>query len=618
MNRKKTIGVIGDANLKGNTEKENLAFELGKLIIENGYRLATGGLGGVMEAAAKGARSSNQYSEGLIIGVLPGYDKSTANDSIDIIIPTGMGLARNVILASFCEAVIAVGGGSGTLTEIALAWQMKKLIVTMNIDGWSNEMGDMALDGRRDDRVFAADTPLEAIQIINKHIDTYTTDYKGVKKSRIGKERAELETCKQYEIETDLTFLGKGQEGYVFTDSIRVFKVIDTAIQPRELEWTLQALAEDINRFEPQHIIPFEVKYDNQLLFISYEYQETQPYTGGMTKELISLLKDLRAVGWVISDFQPMNVRVQTKDGGQKPIITDIGHSFIPYSEGLFRKMARRVYLSSILATHSNLKPLLSDTNANESFEGLRALGLNPQEHQQAFKDFFNKVKLLNKKDVLNPLIREIVQTRPEIRSIFDYGSGYGDMAKMLSDLDLEVTAYDPDESIIEEYKNTNYLGVHLVKKEEMKRIARSEETHDCVLCSLVLCHPFADTKQERAEIIQEIVSDLRALSRQYIIVAICNPLYTSVVNCSLQTRQLPDDVTYSDEFELVKYVKSSSSKRKDVHRPLSFYEDLFRLHSLSILEIHQTVGEDLNQPNLFYSDFMIFLLEVKDEKDKN
>ena len=191
-------------------------------------------------------------------------------------------------------------------------------------------------------------------------------------------------------------------------------------------------------------------------------------------------------------------------------------------------------------------------------------------------------------------------------------------MSKMLKGMGLKVTAYDPDQSIIERYKDTNYSGVHHVEKEEMKRIAQSKETYDCALCSLVLCHPLADTRQERDTIIQEIIGDLKALSSQYILITICNPLYTSVINCSLQTRKLPDDFAYSRELGLIKSVKSSARERHDIHRPISYYEEIFKQNSLNIKEIHQTVGENLDQPNLFYSDFMVFLLEVQDGKNEN
>ena len=98
--KKNIIAVIGDANIEDDTKKQEVSFELGKLIIDNGFILATGGLGGVMEYASRGARASEKYNEYSIIGVLPNYTTEYANQYVDIAIPTGFGLARNFILIS--------------------------------------------------------------------------------------------------------------------------------------------------------------------------------------------------------------------------------------------------------------------------------------------------------------------------------------------------------------------------------------------------------------------------------------------------------------------------------------------------------------------------------------
>jgi len=170
---KQIIAVIGNANIDNDVEKQVLSFELGKLIIDSGYILATGGLGGVMEYASKGARASKHYTSNSIIGVLPDYTTENANKYIDIAMPTGLGLARNLILISIANAVIAVGGGSGTLNEISASWQMNKLIVGLKADGWSEKLCGQALDKRRDDIIFCADTSTEAIDIINEKIFLY-------------------------------------------------------------------------------------------------------------------------------------------------------------------------------------------------------------------------------------------------------------------------------------------------------------------------------------------------------------------------------------------------------------------------------------------------------------
>jgi len=111
--KRKIIAVIGGSE----TTSKNLetAERVGSLIAQRGAILITGGLGGVMNAASKGAKTAN----GLVIGIIPTTDKESANPYVDIPIVTGMGEARNLIIARTCDCAIAIDGKYGTLTEIA-------------------------------------------------------------------------------------------------------------------------------------------------------------------------------------------------------------------------------------------------------------------------------------------------------------------------------------------------------------------------------------------------------------------------------------------------------------------------------------------------------------------
>ena len=115
MKRKPHIAVIGGEECTNRVE--GLAEEVGRLIAQRGGRLVCGGLGGVMMAAARGAKSAG----GETIGILPGNDRGDANPFIDISIPTGLGYVRNVLVVRSSDAVIAIGGRSGTLSEIAFS-----------------------------------------------------------------------------------------------------------------------------------------------------------------------------------------------------------------------------------------------------------------------------------------------------------------------------------------------------------------------------------------------------------------------------------------------------------------------------------------------------------------
>jgi len=154
MSDKPVVSVFGSNDLSDAPEVEVLCEELGKAIVDLGCRVACGGLGGSMTAVCKGARSSDGYQSGDTIGILPMDDVGAANPYIDVVIPTGLGLFRNMLVAQAGDACIAIRGGSGTLSEIAFAWQIDKPVGAMSsTGGWSSELAGRALDQRRDDAV---------------------------------------------------------------------------------------------------------------------------------------------------------------------------------------------------------------------------------------------------------------------------------------------------------------------------------------------------------------------------------------------------------------------------------------------------------------------------------
>jgi uncharacterized protein (TIGR00725 family) len=104
------------------------ASAVGRLVAARGAVLICGGLGGVMEAAARGAKEGG----GLTVGILPGNDPAAANPHIDVAIATGMGEMRNALLVRAAGAVIAIGGGWGTLSEIALARRIATPVIGLH------------------------------------------------------------------------------------------------------------------------------------------------------------------------------------------------------------------------------------------------------------------------------------------------------------------------------------------------------------------------------------------------------------------------------------------------------------------------------------------------------
>lgn len=143
---------------------EACAAEVGAAAMAAGWRLVTGGLGGVMRAVSRGARSSPAWREGRILGFLPSYDRDTANPYVDVALGTGLQIGRNVLVVAAADVVLAIGGGAGTLSEMAIAWQLGKPIVSLEtVDGWGARLAGEPLDHRHPRPVAAARTPSEAI-----------------------------------------------------------------------------------------------------------------------------------------------------------------------------------------------------------------------------------------------------------------------------------------------------------------------------------------------------------------------------------------------------------------------------------------------------------------------
>ena len=144
------IAVIGGSSVSGRLyETARIA---GAKIAEKGAVLVCGGLSGVMEAACRGAKEKG----GTTVGILPGKRKSEANDYVDIAVPTGMSEARNAVIVNMADALVAIDGKEGTLSEIAFALKQKKPVAgieTFDIRG-----------------IMKAETPSQAVDFVWKKI----------------------------------------------------------------------------------------------------------------------------------------------------------------------------------------------------------------------------------------------------------------------------------------------------------------------------------------------------------------------------------------------------------------------------------------------------------------
>jgi len=145
------VAVVGAG--RASAEESRAAERVGRGLAEAGAVLVCGGLGGVMEAVCRGARSAG----GTTIGILPGTDRGAANAYVDLAIPTGLGEIRNALVVRAADALIAVGGEFGTLSEIALALKAGKPVVGLGT--W-----ELARDGAQVHAIVRAASPEEAVE----------------------------------------------------------------------------------------------------------------------------------------------------------------------------------------------------------------------------------------------------------------------------------------------------------------------------------------------------------------------------------------------------------------------------------------------------------------------
>ncbi|MEM6929631.1 MAG: acyl-CoA synthetase [Myxococcota bacterium] len=163
--------MIGSGSLAEDDPREALAEELGEALVDAGYRVVCGAQSGVMAAAARGARRSDRAAGADVVGIVPSGRPEDANPWIDIAIPTSLGHYRNGIVAHG-EAVVAIGGGAGTLAEMALAWVFDRPVLAFRVDGWSGKLADERIDdrirfpGMPGDRVYGVSTAAEAVTVL--------------------------------------------------------------------------------------------------------------------------------------------------------------------------------------------------------------------------------------------------------------------------------------------------------------------------------------------------------------------------------------------------------------------------------------------------------------------
>jgi uncharacterized protein (TIGR00725 family) len=184
---KQVISILGDRNVEKDSIKYELGYKTSKALVDHGFRVLTGGIGTLARAVYQGAISSRHYTEGCVISIVPGFDPGSALETSDIQIATGLDEYRNVINAN-TDAVVAIGGGAGTLSEIAMAWMLKRLIICLKVDGWSGELAGRKIEHRiryrdiEEDQCFPANDEIDVINILAKYLGRYDKRHHGIPK----------------------------------------------------------------------------------------------------------------------------------------------------------------------------------------------------------------------------------------------------------------------------------------------------------------------------------------------------------------------------------------------------------------------------------------------------
>lgn len=167
--KKRQILIVGNNENGSTPELEKMAYETGLEVAKSDSVLITGGLGGVMRAACHGAKDAG----GITVGIIPQNDPSFANEYCDIVIPTGIGLARDFLNALSADGVIIIGGGSGTLSETCAAYMHNKPIAAIKNTGGIAEMfADKYLDHRQNVKIVGVSSPKEAVKYILEKINS--------------------------------------------------------------------------------------------------------------------------------------------------------------------------------------------------------------------------------------------------------------------------------------------------------------------------------------------------------------------------------------------------------------------------------------------------------------
>jgi uncharacterized protein (TIGR00725 family) len=176
--QKPLISIIGDSRATYGSDNYEMAYWLGYALVSKGYRFIVGGSGGIAEAASRGACIAHGYSDGDVINIFPGYHPCDPGHFRGGCMSFSNDLYGDVIV-THSDAVVAIAGGSGTLTQLAHAWGLNKLIIAYQVKGWSGRVANRPMDARKrnsnipDDRVYGVtleNEVLDKLELLGKYV----------------------------------------------------------------------------------------------------------------------------------------------------------------------------------------------------------------------------------------------------------------------------------------------------------------------------------------------------------------------------------------------------------------------------------------------------------------
>lgn len=175
--QKPLISIIGDSRATYSSANYEMAYWLGYALVSKGYRIIVGGSGGIAEAACRGACIAHGYEDEDVIDIVPGQYPCDPGRFRGGCMSFDDDLSGDVVV-SHCDAVVAIGGGFGTLTQLAHAWGLNKLIIAYQVKGWSGRAANRPMDARQrnsdipDDRVYGVTSEnevLDKLELLGKY-----------------------------------------------------------------------------------------------------------------------------------------------------------------------------------------------------------------------------------------------------------------------------------------------------------------------------------------------------------------------------------------------------------------------------------------------------------------